>query len=96
METGKVEYAPDYKSKSQVKRIAARTGALQAAIIESHQYRELREQKDAVIEAAREYLNASMDGEPLRRIIGAQRRLESALLGLDALLEFEENQKGDR
>lgn len=26
METGKVEYAPDYKSKSQVKRIAAQRG----------------------------------------------------------------------
>lgn len=59
--------------------------ALKSAIIESRQYREKQAQKDAVIEAARDYLNAMMDGESCPRIVGAQRRLEAALLRLDSL-----------
>lgn len=61
--------------------------ALKAAIIEAHKYREKQEQKDVVIQAARDFLNAMMDGESCARIIGAQSRLERALLRLDALEE---------
>lgn len=60
---------------------------LKAAIIESHKYREKQEQKEVVIQAAREFLNAIMDGDSLAKSIGAQTRLESALFKLDSLEE---------
>lgn len=47
METGKVEYAPDYKSKSQVKRIAIQSGA------QSSQQSEHQRLQSAVVEAAK-------------------------------------------
>lgn len=61
--------------------------ALQQAIIESRAYKAIREREQEVIEAAREFLNVMLNGEPLPEAVRAQTRLEKALIFLDAVKE---------
>jgi hypothetical protein len=69
MDTGKVEYAPDYKSKSQVRRIAAQTGKKYPDMTDKFKAMELRSEhqrlQSAVVEKARAMLarNESMGHE---------------------------------
>ena len=94
MKTGKVEYTPDYKSKSQVKRIAARQGNILTrtdALIKKINERALLERE--VIDAANKWDEAQGDYSDARKVdstqpsvSGAWRRLRRAV---KALREFE-------
>lgn len=96
MNTGKVEFAPDYKSKSQVRRIAAQKGedsnAEDLAAFERMKQNEARDAEHArlqlaVVEAAKVYCR--------NRGYGPAER--SLMASVDALIAFEAEHKiGDR
>lgn len=84
MNTGKVEYAPDYKSKTQVRRVAAQTGKKYPDMTDKFKAMEVRAQhqrlQSAVVEAVKEWAtDVSADSR------GAA-SLRSAIY---ALIEFE-------
>jgi len=88
METGKVQYAPDYKSKSQVKRIAAQTGKKYPDMTDKFKAMELRSEharlQAAIVEEVRKEDRKGM----LTQSIQAAR---------DALIAFEVEYKiGER
>ena len=92
MTIGKIQFAPDYKSKSQVKRIASQSGypdmaAKFAAMSQRAQWQQL---KDAVIAAVRaDRLAAKAGAGSNADIDGAIRTRAELNAAIDTLLAFE-------
>ena len=89
METGKVEYSPDYESKVDMsaRAVVARTDKIIAADLKRQA--EHQRLKDAVVEAARGWRFAI--AQDVEALISEENQLRTVV---NALIEFESNQRG--